>query len=213
MQYLKQSTAVTIHVGPAVDATDGFTPETGLAAGTVDAIGLFKEAATAITDISSTVTFTHRNGGTYTATLSTTDTNTLGKLVFSLVDTSVCRPIRHEYTVLPANIYDSLVSGSDYLDVNTYQLAGSSANAILLAKRSESFVFLTVASGTPTTTSFISDSSEATDDHFNGRVGVWLTGVLAGQGIYVTDYTGSSKTFTTVATTEAASVGDTLVLI
>lgn len=212
MLLLKQSTAATIAVGPFVDATDGFTPETGLAAGTVDAIGVFKAGATAITSISGTTTFTHRTQGMYTATLSTGDTDTLGPLVFLCVDTSVCRPVRHEYVVVPANVYDSLVSGSDYLDINALQVGGSTANATLLQQGAGANVYLSVASGTPTTTTFISDSGEATDDHFNGRVGVWLTGNLAGQAFRVVDYTGSTKTFTVIAMTEAPAVGDTFVL-
>lgn len=123
-QLLKQSTAATLVIGPAVDKTDGFTEETGLGAGTVDAIGVYKHGATAITDLSATTTFTHRNDGMYTLTLSTSNTDTLGHLVLYIADESVCRPIRQEYLVVPANVYDSIVGGSDKLQVDTTQWAG-----------------------------------------------------------------------------------------
>ena len=213
MQFLKQSTAVTIHVGPAVDATDGFTPETALAAGTVDDIGLYKEAATALTDISATTTFTHRSEGMYTATLSTTDTNTLGKLVFSLVDTSICRPIRHEFMVLPANIYDSLVGGSDYLDANVYQLAGSAAYATLLGQLAQAGVYGTCITGTLTTTTMTTDLPEATDDHYNGRRMYFIGGVLDGQKGDISDYTGATKFITlSPALTEAPANGQAFII-
>lgn len=128
MLYLKQSTAATVHIGPAVDGTDGFTPETTLAAGTVDEIGVYKHAGTALVSISGTTTLTHRAGGMYTATLSTSDTDTVGHLIFYIRDDSVCRPIRVEYTVLPANIYDSLVGGTDYLQIDVKQWEGQTAN-------------------------------------------------------------------------------------
>lgn len=112
MQFLKQSTAATIIVGRAVDLTNELTPEVGLAAGTVDEIGVYKHGATSLTDISGTTTFTHRAEGMYTTTLSTSDTNTLGHLVFCLHDLSVCRPIRQDYMVIPAGTYDNLI-GAD----------------------------------------------------------------------------------------------------
>lgn len=125
MRYVKQSTLATIHVGPFVDATDGFTPETGLAAGTVDEIGVYKNAGTALVDISGTTAFTHRAGGMYTVTLSTSDTDTLGHLIVYVRDDSVCRPIAIELTVLPAKVYNSLIAGSDNLEVDTIQWNGT----------------------------------------------------------------------------------------
>jgi hypothetical protein len=112
MQYLRQSTAATVLVGPFVDRTDMYTPETGLAAGTVDEIGVYKHDATALTDISGTTTFTHRAGGQYTATLSATDTNTLGRLTLYVRDDSVCLPVEEEFFVLDANAYDIWVNGT-----------------------------------------------------------------------------------------------------
>jgi hypothetical protein len=118
MQYLKQSTSATVAVGPFVDQSDGYSPEVGLAAGTVDEIGVYKHDATVLTDISGTTTFTHRAGGIYTATLSATDTNTAGRMRLYVRDDNVCLPVWENYMVLPANSYDSLVGGTDTLQVD-----------------------------------------------------------------------------------------------
>lgn len=68
----------------------------------------------------------------------------------------------------------------------------------------------------PSTTVFAaSDITEATADHYNGRLVVWTTGALAGQVTDVTDYaldTGEGK-FTVTEMTEAPADGDTFVLV
>lgn len=128
MRFLKQSTAHTITVGPAVDKTDGFTPQVGLTAATVDEIGVYKHGGTALVDLSGTTTLTHRAGGVYTMTLSTDDTATLGHLIVYIRDDSVCRPIFMEFMVVPANVYDSLF-GSDKLQVDAREMDGTDLEA------------------------------------------------------------------------------------
>jgi predicted aconitase with swiveling domain len=130
---LKQSTAVTVHIGPIVDKDDGLTPETGLTTGGVDEIVLYKDEGTSAVDISGSTTLTHRAGGIYTVTLSSSDTGTLGHLRLYIRDDDVCLPAWRDFVVRPANVYDSLVDGSDYLEVDSEQLSGSSANASLLS--------------------------------------------------------------------------------
>ena len=70
------------------------------------------------------------------------------------------------------------------------------------------------ATGTPTTTTMAASAlTEATDDHYNGRILIWTSGVLKDQATDITDYAGSTKTFTFTATTEAAAAGDTFVIV
>jgi len=128
---LKQSTAATLVIGQFVDYFDAYTPETGLTAGTVDEIGVWKAGATAITDTSGTTTFTHRANGEYTITLSTDDTNTLGPLWVMVKDADVCLGVRLECTVYPANVYDSLFAGSDYLQTDAHQIEGADATTTI----------------------------------------------------------------------------------
>jgi hypothetical protein len=131
--WLRADTAVTVHVGPAVDKNNGVTPETGLTAGTVDELVIYKHEGTAAVDISGTTTFTHRAGGIYTATLSTTDTNTEGHLFLYVRDDSVCVPFWREFTVVPQQEWDSLILGTDALDVEVASMATDSISSAALS--------------------------------------------------------------------------------
>ena len=111
MLWLEQSTAATVAIGPAVDITDGVTPVTGLASGTVDEVGVYKAGGTTLTDLSGTA-ITHRAGGMYTIPLPTGAVDTIGPLVFYVRDDDVCLPIRHEFMVVPSNVYNLLVDGA-----------------------------------------------------------------------------------------------------
>lgn len=103
---LKQSTASQeVPLGPFVDATDGFTPETALTIANTD-IKVWKNGASALVDKNSGGA-THMAGGVYSIVLDATDTNTLGPLVLT-VGVAAARPIRVECEVLPALIFDSL---------------------------------------------------------------------------------------------------------
>lgn len=79
------------------------------------------------------------------------------------------------------------------------------------------FTVDTVTNGhTPTATEFQADDiTEATADHFNGRVVIWSTGALAGQATSISDYAavGGIGQFTTVALTEAPADDDTGIII
>lgn len=124
--FLKQSTAVAISFGPFVDPTDGITLETGLVSaidhGTTG-IMLSKNGG-ALTIRHATVTAsTYDAYGNYIVTLDTTDTNTLGALRMQFAAAASCVPVWQDFMVLPANVYDSLVLGSDVLDVSATQFA------------------------------------------------------------------------------------------
>lgn len=66
--------------------------------------------------------------------------------------------------------------------------------------------------GTLSTTQMTTDLTEVTDDHYNGRLIVWTSGVLAGQATDITDYTGATKLLTYTAITEAPAAGDDFVI-
>jgi hypothetical protein len=67
--------------------------------------------------------------------------------------------------------------------------------------------------GTLSTTQMTTDLSEATDEHFNGRTVIWITGVLAGQASDITAYLGSTGRLTYTAVTEAPSATDRFFII
>uniref|UniRef100_A0A6M3L7Q7 Uncharacterized protein n=1 Tax=viral metagenome TaxID=1070528 RepID=A0A6M3L7Q7_9ZZZZ len=120
MIFLKQSTAVTVMIGPFIDDTDGKTAEVALTLAQAD-IRISKNAANTIPKSEAT-TCTHDELGHYTCPLDTTDTNTLGHLRL-MVHQAGSLPVWHDYLVVTANIYDSLFS-TDILQADLIQMGG-----------------------------------------------------------------------------------------
>jgi hypothetical protein len=119
--WLKQSTAVTLLIGPFTDDTDGNTAETGLTVSQAD-VRLSKNGGNMAQKNSATAC-THDELGMYTCPLDTTDTNTLGILVLT-VHESGSLVVKHTYMVLPSNVWDSFF-GADKLDVSVVQWLGT----------------------------------------------------------------------------------------
>lgn len=127
MLFLRQSTASQeILLGPFLDDTDGKTAETGLTIANTD-IKLWKEGGTTESNKNSGGG-THIAGGRYSAVLDATDTDTLGKLEVN-VHVAGALPVRREFMVLSTKMYDSLVLGTDNLEVDAIQLGGSTQSA------------------------------------------------------------------------------------
>ena len=124
MQLLKQSTSVTIQLGPFLDETNGRDVETGLTITQAD-IRLSKNGGN-FAQTADTGGATHDEAGWYSLDLHTTDTNTLGRLVVAIHESGAL-PVWERYMVIPANVYDSLVAGSDNLEVDTTLIEGSDA--------------------------------------------------------------------------------------
>lgn len=116
MLCLKQSTAVTIKLGPFVDESDGKTPETALTITQAD-VRLAKGGGD-FAQKNDATTCTHDENGWYNCSLDATDTGTLGRLVVA-VNVSGALPVWHEFEVLPASVYDALVSGTSALDAGS----------------------------------------------------------------------------------------------
>jgi len=114
---LKQSTASQeIPLGYFLDSTDGNTEETGLTIANTD-IKLWKAGATSLANKNSGGA-THMANGLYYAVLDATDTDTLGPLVI-FVHVAGALPIRLECQVMLANVYESLVAGTEWLEATT----------------------------------------------------------------------------------------------
>lgn len=123
MNILKQSTAATIKFGPFIDDTDGKTAETALTIAQAD-IRLSKNGGD-IAQTHNATGATHDELGYYNIPLDSTDTDTLGRLRVA-VHKSGALPVWQDFLVVTANVYDSLVGGSDKLDVNAAELGGTS---------------------------------------------------------------------------------------
>lgn len=120
-QKLKQSTAVTVKVGPFVDATDGVTAETGLTISQAD-VRLSKNGGNMAQKNESTA-LAHDEIGVYDCLLDATDTDTLGLLDIFVAEGGAL-PVFKSYEVVPANVWDSLY-GADKLQVDTVQIGGA----------------------------------------------------------------------------------------
>lgn len=113
MNYLRQSTSATINIGPFVDSLDGDTPETSLVISASE-VRLSKNGASNVAKNEST-SAAHDENGYYIVTLDSTDTANAGALRIS-VDKTEALPVWEDFTVLPTNVYDSLIAGTDTLD-------------------------------------------------------------------------------------------------
>jgi len=132
--WLKQSTAVDIALGPFVDSTDGFTAETALTLSQAD-IRLKKNAG-AWAQKNDATSATHEENGWYECELDATDTNTLGLLIVAVNETGAL-PVWREFMVVPANVYDSLVSAVDWLDVCAAKPEWSISGTTLTVKKQD----------------------------------------------------------------------------
>jgi hypothetical protein len=133
MIYLKQSTAVTILVGPFVDEDDGKTAETALTITQAD-VRLSKNGGN-MAQKGDATSFVHDEIGYYTCPLSTTDTGTLG-ILHVMVHESGALPVKTECMVVDAEWYDTMVLGTDAL---TADLSTTALAAILTEQMTEAY--------------------------------------------------------------------------
>lgn len=156
--WLKQSTAATIVLGPFVDSGDGVTPETALTISQAD-IRLSKNGG-AFAQTNNATGATHMENGNYSVPLDTTDTGTLGRLRVAVYESGAL-PTWQDFMILPANIYDSIVAGSDNLQVDTTQWAGAATDSsdVALAAAPSNFAALAITAGGAVTAGTVSDKT------------------------------------------------------
>lgn len=130
MILLKQSTAVTLVLGPFVDQTDGFTAETALTIAQAD-VRLSKNGA-AFAQKNDATSCTHMENGYYSCPLNTTDTNTLGVLDVA-VNEAGALPVFLKAMVAPAQVYESLVTGTEFLEVSALKQSFSQSGTTITA--------------------------------------------------------------------------------
>ena len=125
---LRQNGAVKVLCGPFLDKTDGVTAETGLTLGGMTCATLVKANSSTAVDVSSD-TWTEIANGYYTITLTSTDQNTVGPATLYFRLDSTFLPVRVDCTVYPAQVYDSIIGGTDLLQVDVTQISGDSTAA------------------------------------------------------------------------------------
>ena len=127
MQYLKADTVTEVLIGPVVAVGDGFTPVTSLTIAGADEAEIIKHGATTVTAITGTLAAITSADGYYALDLVTGDVDTEGRLTILINDDSLCLPIRHDFMVVSANVFDSLFAAAttDYLQIDAIQHIGT----------------------------------------------------------------------------------------
>lgn len=128
MTILRQSTAVTIKLGPFLDSTDGVTAEGSLTISQAD-IRLSKNGGN-YAQKNDTNAATHDELGEYDVALDTTDTATVGRLRV-MVQESGALPVWRDFQVVEEAIYDAMfaASATGLLPANMTQISGDSTAA------------------------------------------------------------------------------------
>ena len=111
VRLLKQSTVKIFRIGPFVDDTDGVSAEVGLTITQAD-IQISKAGGAFAQTSDASPTTTHDADGWYQCPLTATDTDTLGLLTVQVVESGALM-VWADFEVVPANIFDAMVSGSD----------------------------------------------------------------------------------------------------
>lgn len=189
----KKNTAVTGFGVHLVSASDGSDVTTGTPVGYTTIDG---GTQTAIAD----VTPVHEGNGLWTFDLTAGEMN--GDIV--------CLTFTHTDAVT-ANF--TIKTEATAPDVNVAQINGSAEAASDLAASAATIVTGAAITGTLTTSSFTTDLTEATNDHYIGRLVIFTSGVLKDQATDITDYDGTTKTLTVTTMTEAPSNTDTFVIV
>lgn len=135
MRFLKTNTATRVTVGPFLDKTDGITPETALTVTSckvtlmVDGGGVptlvVDASATASGGNNDMVHVTNDDAGFYDLEITAAQLNYVGRAMLAITDAANHCPVFHEFMILPANVYDALVGGSDKLEVDLTQIGGA----------------------------------------------------------------------------------------
>jgi len=125
----------TLVVGPFVDFADGVTREDNVAIGSMDYAfcvesgGVENNVSSGRTWAELTMTGGGDSDGWYKITLTAADTNTLGRLVCMFGDADLFVPVWHEFTVVPKNIFEGVVDGTDVLQTDAIEISSSTAAA------------------------------------------------------------------------------------
>ena len=127
-----------------------------------------------------------------------------------IIDTNVDE-VKLDTEDIQSRVPAALVTGR--MSSDAVAISGSTDAADKVEAAAETIEVGAATATTLTTTTMSTNLTEATDDHYNGRVIIWTSGVLLRQATDITDYTGATKLLTFTAVTEAPSDTDTFVIV
>ena len=155
MQFLQANTEIKVRIGPFVDVTDGFTPETGVTltggGDNADEAELLKNNGAATGDISSN-TWAAITGcdGWYDLTLTSGNTDTEGLLTVVVQNDSIHLPVFAHFMVLSQAAFVSLFTAKDtgYMDANVKAVSEDTTAADNLESACDNYSVTRGLSGT-----------------------------------------------------------------
>ena len=192
MRYLRADTDQTEMVGPFLDKTDGVSLEIGLAG---DASDISKDGLAFGTG---PVLGTYDSHGMYPVAITVAMTGTEGSFFLSVDDPATHLHVWHEFTVIPQKVYDSMILGTDTLEVDAIAISASTTAADDL-EANISNVARALVSGTADsgdTLTLVDSVRTEADDYWNGQLLVITSGTLLGQSRVITNFVASSNTIT-----------------
>lgn len=154
-------------------------------------------------DVTAEATEIAASSGVYYLDLTATEMN--ADVVAIIIKTSTAGAKTSPIVLYPAE-------GAD-IPVDVKSISGSPAAADNLEASAETIIVGAAESGTLSVTQMTTDLAEATNDHYNGRIIIFTSGDLIGQGTDITDYAGANGLLTFTAVTEIPGIGDTFVIV
>ena len=187
MHLLKQSTAATVIVGPVLDSAG--------AAVTTAVVGDFRLAKEGTSAVLSGATVTHDANGYYLIALTSTNTNTVGRLAIYSNNTAQSMGTTR-FMVLLASVYDALVTNA----VNqTGGLPAATAQITALAGAISTFAGGAVASVTGNVGGNVSGSVNSVVERVTANTDQWNGVGVTGMPLPTTSYTAPLSTAETAA--------------
>jgi len=191
--------AVEISIGPLIDDTDFKSLETAVAYNESGmSVDLFIETTAGITKTDITPTsggayaWTHKGNGIYRLVIPASDNDTCGVLWIVGVCDGVLPFESPRYTIVPANVYDGFVAGTDKLKVHTDEITDG-----LIDDETRLHGGTAQAGGASTIT--LAAGAVATDDYYKHSIVAITAGTGAGQAGVISSYVGSTRVATMTA--------------
>lgn len=182
MRFLRTNTAVRVTVGPFFASSDGITPKTALTVTNCKLTFMVDDGnvPTLVLDTNPTasggandmVHVTGDDAGFYDLELAAANVNYLGRAMLALTDATNHCPVFHEFMILPAMVYDSLVLGTDRLDTNVTHVADTAQTGRDIGAS----VLLSSGTGTGQL-DFTSGVVKGNVTQFGGSAGTFASGV------------------------------------
>ena len=124
--WLRQSTATTVQLGPFVEVTDGYSYK----ATTITIVsGVLKYVFPNAAVVNSTGAGVLADPGWMTVPISVSDTAAAGALTLRIGNATNNLPVWRSYMIVPAQVYDSYILGTDNIQVDVVQITGAAPSA------------------------------------------------------------------------------------